>query len=136
MGCSKVYFPEREIHLFMQKVKRATLRQQDFSRTMLASKPGDVIYGDPPYLPLSASANFTAYHKDDFSLAQQEHLAQLARQCAARGIPVLLSNHDTPLARELYQGAKLFTLQVQRSISCKGSQRGKANELLALFVPA
>lgn len=130
----RVYFPEAEMRRFIQQVKRATLRRQDFADCFKNSRAGDVIYCDPPYIPLSATASFTAYQQDDFSLAQQRQLADLARASAARGIPVLISNHDTPLARELYHDAELYTLQVQRNISCKGNGRGKADELLALFI--
>jgi DNA adenine methylase len=128
-----VYFPEAEMRFFLGIAARASFQQQDFAHCMRHSKPGDVIYCDPPYLPLSATANFTAYHSNSFGLSQQTELAQLAKDCAARGIPVLISNHDTPLARELYADAQLQTLQVQRNISCKGDGRGKAGELLALF---
>jgi DNA adenine methylase len=131
----KVYFPEAEMRRFIQRVKKASLRQQDFTRCLAESREGDVIYCDPPYIPLSDTASFTAYQQDDFSLTQQRQLAELARDCAARGIPVLISNHDTPLARELYADAQLFELQVQRHISCKGNNRGKAPELLAFFDP-
>jgi len=130
---SSVYFPEAEMRFFISIAAQAIFQQQDFAHCMRHSKPGDVIYCDPPYLPLSATANFTAYHRDSFGLHQQAQLAQLAKDCAARGIPVLISNHDTPLARELYADAQLQTLQVQRNISCKGDGRGKASELLALF---
>ncbi len=130
-----ISFPEQAIEFFIHKAHHAEIKRQDFAQTMQDSTVGDVIYCDPPYLPLSATASFTAYDKEDFSLAQQEQLAELARECAARGVPVLLSNHDTPLARELYTGAELFELQVRRNISCKGDGRGKANELLALFTP-
>ena len=131
---AKVYFPELEMQFLLHKAKQATFRQQDFAKCMRAAKPGDVLYCDPPYLPLTATANFTAYHTDNFSLEQQTQLAELARECATRGIPVLISNHDTPLARQLYQGAQLHHLQVQRQISCKADGRGKAGELLALFI--
>lgn len=128
-------FPEEQMRRFMLKAKHAKVVQQDFSLTMQQAKAGDVIYCDPPYLPLSATANFTAYDKNDFSLTQQQQLADLAMACRQRGIPVLISNHDTPLARTLYADAQITTLQVDRFISCKVGGRGKIGELLALYMP-
>ena len=60
-------------------------------------------------------------------------LAQTAKELKERGISVLVSNHDTPLTRELYSGAKFTTFDVQRNISRDGRNRKKAKELLAFF---
>ena len=91
------------------------------------------IYFDPPYVPLSATANFTGYHASHFTMAQQAQLAELAKTLAKKGIPVIISNHDTPITRELYQGATLKKFKVQRFISCKPHKRVPAKELLAIF---
>jgi DNA adenine methylase len=127
------YLPEKEILLFQQKAQHAEFQHQDFTATMGKARKGDVIYCDPPYLPLSPSANFTSYSAGGFDMVQQQQLATLSSQCAARGVPVLISNHNTPDARAIYRGAKLHRFTVQRYISCKGTTRSKAGELLALF---
>lgn len=127
------YFPEEEMLAFARKAQRAQFRHQDFATTMKNCRRGDVIYCDPPYLPLSPSANFTSYSAGGFAMPQQQQLAELSIHCASRGIPVLISNHNTPIARDIYQGATLQRFFVQRYISCNGTQRNKAGELLALF---
>lgn len=127
------YFPEQEILAFHSKAQRAQFKHQDFAATMKGCKSGDVIYCDPPYLPLSASANFTCYSAGGFDMAQQQRLAELSSRCAARGVPVLISNHNTADARAIYNEAKLQRFFVQRYISCKGATRNKAGELLALY---
>ena len=100
---------------------------------MAAAQPGDVIYCDPPYVPLSETANFTSYSAGTFGVAKQQELARQAVACAARGIPVVISNHDTEFVRAEYAGARLVAFDVQRYISCDGNNRGKAAELLAIF---
>lgn len=132
------YFPDKEMLAFAQKAQHAEFAVQCFSDTMQASSPGDVIYCDPPYVPLSASANFTAYSAGGFSMEQQQQLAVLARDSAQRGVPVLVSNHSTDFTRRLYREAeaKLNYFSVQRNISCNGNKRAKAGELLALFQAA
>ncbi len=127
------YFPEKEMLTFHRKAQRARFKHQDFTATMKSCKTGDVVYCDPPYLPLSPSSNFTSYSAGGFNMAQQRQLAELSSRCAAKGVPVLISNHNTPEARTIYAEAVLQRFSVQRYISCNGKGRNKAGELLALF---
>jgi DNA adenine methylase len=91
------------------------------------------VYCDPPYVPLSTTANFTHYTQTGFTLADQQHLAIIAGQLRDQGIPVMISNHDTPLTRELYADARIIQFDVRRVISCDVKKRGVARELLAIF---
>ena len=85
-------------------------------------------------MPLSNSANFTSYSAGGFNLDKQQQLAQLAEQAASRGIPVLISNHNTHFTQQAYQMAtQRDTFQVRRYISCNGENRQNAGEVLALF---
>ena len=63
------YFPAVELAAFQQKAQSATFVVQDFVTTMNAAQPDDVVYCDPPYTPLSATANFTSYSADGFGVA-------------------------------------------------------------------
>lgn len=129
------YFPAAEMRYFHEKARRARFAVADFRDTMAAAQPGDVIYCDPPYVPLSATANFTAYSTGGFDAGEQEELARLAQQSAERSIPVVISNHNTPFTQRVYAAADLIEFSVQRYISCDGANRGKAAELLAVFAP-
>jgi DNA adenine methylase len=102
-------------------------------KTMQRARRGDVVYCDPPYTPLSETANFTDYSAGGFGVEDQKMLAELAEQLARRGIPVVISNHDTPFIRELYANARIEALQVQRYISQDILNRRKAAEVLAIF---
>ena len=108
------------------------LTVQDFRRTLAAAKQGDFVYVDPPYYPLSRTANFTSYTKEEFGETQQKELARLAAQAAKRGAQIMLSNSDTPLTRELYAGFNLKTVQARRAVNCDGSKRGRVSELIVL----
>ncbi len=127
------YFPEKEMKFFFQQAKNAKIIHADFINTLALAKRGDVIYCDPPYVGLSKTANFTHYTACGFSHAQQLILASTAKNLVAKGITVIISNHDTEFTRKIYHGATLLPLSVQRNISSKGSQRGKAAEILAIF---
>ena len=127
------YFPEAEMRHFHQKAQSATFQHASFATVMAACQPGDVVYCDPPYVPLSDTANFTSYSANGFGWAEQTELARQAAKLAHRGIPVIISNHDTELVRQAYEDAEIEAFEVRRFISCNGSKRNKAAELLALF---
>lgn len=130
----KPYFPEEELLWFADKAQKALFITQDYESTLLSAKPGSVIYCDPPYAPLSGTANFTAYHTNSFSALEQQKLAELAYHLSSdRKIPVLISNHDTLATREWYHQARLHIVKVRRTISRNALNRMKVNELLALY---
>jgi DNA adenine methylase len=129
----KPYFPERELHYFYEKSQSAIFLTADFQDSMRYAVPGDIIYCDPPYVPLSATANFTSYNSQGFNRQQQLLLASLAEQLAQQGVPVLVSNHQTDFTVEVYTAAQLAYIEVQRNISCNSKNRTKAKEILALF---
>lgn len=132
----KHYFPEIELRYFAEKAQRAEFICADFQQSIALANEDCVVYCDPPYAPLTQSSNFTAYAGNTFNLEHQRLLATLAHQSAQiRGVPVLISNHDTPFTREIYQGAKIRRIKVQRSISQTPQKREKVAELLALFMP-
>lgn len=130
----KPYFPEKEILAFAEKAQKAEFLCISYEQAFEMASGGDVIYCDPPYAPLSTTASFTTYVGAGFSLDDQALLARYSRHIALeKGIPVLISNHDIPLTRELYHGARFETIKVQRNISQKGSGRVKVDELMALY---
>lgn len=99
---------------------------------------GDVVYFDPPYIPASATSDFTGYTADGFNVNAQKALAIFARNLVERGVRVILSNSDTDLTREIYRnmvidGLPAFTrheVQARRAINCKGTKRGAVGELI------
>lgn len=126
-------FPKKEIEHFARVTRNFEFLHADFQDVLENTRSGDVVYCDPPYVPLSQTSNFTSYAPGAFGVEQQRSLAELARKCARRGIPVVISNHDTPVTQELYSGAELHSFDVHRSISSKASTRGAVPELLAIF---
>ncbi|WP_297196775.1 adenine-specific DNA-methyltransferase [uncultured Pluralibacter sp.] len=133
----KPYFPEAELNHFAERAQHAEFHCMSYEECMALADDGSVVYCDPPYAPLSATANFTAYHTNSFSPKQQAHLAELAEKLVSQQIPVLISNHDTPDTREWYKAAdKQVKVKVRRSISSNGGTRKKVDELLALYRPA
>ena len=128
------YFPEEELRFFAAKAQSAVFICADFQQTFQMANEDCVIYCDPPYAPLSQDSNFTNYSGNEFSIAHQCNLANLAKDTVKqRNVQVVISNHDTPFTREIYQGAKIRRLKVQRSISQAPHKRVKVRELIAVF---
>lgn len=114
----------------------AVLHTHDFAKATKTAVEGDVVYFDPPYVPLTPTSNFKNYTGDDFTLYDQQRLAICFKELASRGVAVIASNSDTPLVRELYEPFEKHVVQARRSINSKGSKRGPVNELIIVGRPA
>lgn len=92
----------------------------------------NLIYLDPPYIPLNTTSYFTSYSKDGFNDDDHVSLAEKMRELDEKGNYVLMSNSDTPRTAEIYKDFHFIKIQVGRSISAKGTSRGKVGEILAV----
>jgi DNA adenine methylase len=108
----------------------ADIRHRPFDHLAKAARPGDVVYFDPPYVPLSRTANFAAYADGAFGLADQARLADLFRALDERGCLLALSNSDTPDVRRLYEGFDVERIVAHRRISSKADERKPVGEVL------
>ena len=109
----------------------------DFGDLVERVEPGDLVYFDPPYVPVSATASFTHYTGQAFGPADQRRLAQLFDMLMERGVYVMLSNSYTPLSRELYAAHAVSTsiVYASRKINCDGRKRGQVEELIVCGYP-
>ncbi|MCE7870705.1 DNA adenine methylase [bacterium CPR1] len=106
------------------------LHQETFELVLERAVEGDLVYFDPPYQPLTRTANFTSYTADSFTESDQARLAEVYRELDRRGVQLLLSNSDTPLVRKLFRGFTLHEIQAPRFINSKASLRKAVGELL------
>ena len=88
------------------------------------------VYFDPPYDPVSATSNFTAYSKEGFSRDEQIRLRRCCDDLDKRGIRFMLSNALTPFIREQYAAYRLTIVQAKRAISANGEKRGCVDEVV------
>lgn len=111
--------------------RKARMRTGDFETIVERAKPGDAVYFDCPYWPVSESANFTGYTKDGFTSEDQARLRDCALRLKKRGAHVLLSNADVPPVRALYaKSFKIERVEAPRRINSKATKRGMVGELL------
>ena len=95
-----------------------------------ADLPHTAVYLDPPYEPVSSTANFTTYDGRPFTQSDQEALLAEAQKLATAGATVVISNSDTPFTRELYTDHEIFSVEMARAINSDASKRGPVGELL------
>jgi len=101
-----------------------------FDALLRRARPGDFLYFDPPYAPVTATANFTSYSQDGFSHEDQVRLRDVFATLDRRGCKLMLSNSDVPVIRDLYRHWNIDTVQVGRAINCKAKSRGKVSEVV------
>lgn len=111
---------------------RARIDREDFTAVAGRAKPGDFVYFDPPYVPLSPSASFTAYTKGGFGPDDHARLRDLTLELHERGVHVLVSNSSSPLVKELYDERRFVhvAIHARRMVSATTKSRAGVKELL------
>lgn len=113
-----------------QALQGVTLLAGDFYHCEQFAEPGDLVYFDPPYHPLSRTAYFTSYTAQVFAEKEQQRLAELFRTLDRRGCRLILNNSDMPWIRTLYEGYAIAEMKAARSINARADRRGQINELV------
>ncbi len=114
------------------------LDQRSFERVLDEARAGDFIYFDPPYAPLTRTANFTSYTAERFTQDDQRALRDIMVTLADRGCRVLMSNSTAREVAELYErdarvaaaGIRCYTVPARRAINSNSSRRGAVSEYI------
>lgn len=108
------------------------ISNEDFEDALAGAAPGDFIYLDPPYDPVSDTSSFTGYNLTSFGRKEQRRLKSVCDELDKRGCQLLLSNSATDFIKDLYAENKYSVIEVaaKRNINSVGTGRGKINELL------
>lgn len=118
----------------------------DYLKTLKKNaQPGDFIFLDPPYHPVSNYADFKRYTKEFFYEEDHVSLRDEVDRLVQNGCYVLLTNSNTDFVRDLYKRYSYFVVDTRRNISSKAATRtgedlvvvatkpqGKTKSLLAL----
>jgi len=113
-------------------LKNADIECTSFQSVLHWAEPGDFIYFDPPYAPLSKTASFTSYTEYPFGQEQQRELAAVFHTLNHRGCKLMLSNSWTESIINLYQNFHCIQLKASRAINSNSERRGKMSELLVI----
>src|SRR5262245_14619800 len=116
---------------------RISIEHGSFEQPLADAGPGDFVYCDPPYAPLSRTACFAHYTAGGFGLIDQERLQQAVVAAAERGAIVVVSNSCAPDIEKMYSSASaeraglhLRRVPARRAINSRASRRGPIDELI------
>ena len=103
-----------------------------FEAVLDDAKKGDLIYFDPPYQPISSTANFTSYTHRDFTEDDLERLATLANQLNSKGCHVLLSNSNSKVVKDIFSEKhwKISSINANRAINSNAQKRTGHKEII------
>jgi DNA adenine methylase len=122
---------------------RVSIERARFDTVADTARPGDFLYFDPPYAPVSRTARFTAYTTEGFDAAAQQRLRDILITLAARGCQVVMSNSTAPDITMLYEesadvkaaGLTCHRIPARRAINSDASRRGTVEEYVITNVP-
>lgn len=114
------------------------IRRAKFDAVIDEAEAGDFVYCDPPYAPVSATANFRGYTGRGFSDDDQQRLQRRLLALAGRGAHVLLSNSTAADVMRLYRdnaqataaGLLAHSVPARRSVNSRPDRRGTVDELV------
>lgn len=117
---------------------RVSIVHGTFERVRDTARPGEFLYFDPPYAPVSRTSQFTAYTAAGFSLADHQRLQALVVELARRGCAVLVSNSVAPQVEALFDsndevrraGLRAYRVPARRAINSAAAARGAVQEYL------
>jgi DNA adenine methylase len=114
-----------------------SLECEAFDQTLARAAAGDFVYCDPPYAPVSRTANFAHYTADGFTAADQQRLQAAVVDAARRGATVLVSNSSAPEIEASYRapaarraGLRVRRVPARRAINSLAGRRGPIDELV------
>jgi DNA adenine methylase len=111
-------------------LKGADLVRGDFVEVTASLGPGDFVYLDPPYSPITKTADFTSYTAGGFRSGDQVRLANELRSLRERGVLAMLSNADNAETRALYADFAVHVVGARRAINSNPKKRGVQRELI------
>jgi DNA adenine methylase len=112
------------------------IHNEDFAYIETEAEPGDLVYCDPPYQPVSETADFTEYQAEGFEKEDQKRLRDVALALDEAGVSVVISN--SPPAAELYREYEAFsvdTVSATRAINSDADNRDAVAEVIITNVP-
>ncbi len=121
---------ENNLKACSQLLSRTSIKKVSFLEIELDISKGDLVYFDPPYIPLNNTSNFTSYNPDGFGMNMQYELLEMCRRLHDRGIMFILSNSSAPTVLDLYQDFRIELVPAKRVINSKAQGRGKINEVI------
>lgn len=125
---------EELLRVVSKQLQKATIICGDYLDVLKQyALPGDFVFLDPPYVPVSEYADFKRYTKEQFYEDDHRNLAEEVKRLQKLGCYVILTNSDHPLVHELYQDFEIQIVDTKRAISSKGNSRKGKDVIVKAF---
>jgi DNA adenine methylase len=130
-----ILFPEA-LRAASAALRKATILLGDFTNCAAYVEGKTFIYYDPPYRPVSETAQFTSYAMDGFTDSDQIRLGDMFKKLHRQGVFQLLSNSDPtnyvddPFFDNLYADFTILRVDAKRMINANANKRGNLREIL------
>ena len=118
-------------------IKNVIFQYGDYTKSEKYIDNNTFVYFDPPYRPLSITAGFTSYTKEDFNDEDQKELAKYFRKLDKKNAKLMLSNSNPKninkndnFFEEIYKDFKINEIFAKRMINCNSKGRGEISELI------
>lgn len=119
----------RAVHEYFNSAD-VTILNTTYSEAVKALPENSFVYLDPPYDPISETANFTSYSASGFSREDQLTLRDCCRQLDMAGIKFMLSNSATEFIQDIYSEFNISIVPAKRTINSIASKRGSVDEVV------
>lgn len=124
-----------EIREASKVLQRTRILNEDFEYILEEAGEGDLVYFDPPYKPMSATASFTEYSQDGFDAEDQQRLLETCSDLDAAGVQVIMSNSGVMYDHYLDAGFEVEREGATRAINSDAENRGEVDEIIATNIP-
>ena len=109
---------------------QVTFSSVDYAQVLADVEKETFVYLDPPYDPVSGTANFTSYAKGGFDRQEQIRLRQCCDELNRHGIKFMLSNSATDFIIDQYAAYNITIVKAKRAINSDGTKRGQVDEVV------
>lgn len=124
-----------EIRTASDVLDGTNIHNEDWSYVKDEADSGDLVYFDPPYEPMSSTANFTDYSAEGFGKDDQESLCKAVVELSERGVNVIVSNSGVMYDMYADAGLMVDIEGATRAINSDGENRDEVNEIIATNIP-
>lgn len=129
------YYDPANLQMVAEALGNVEFRRGDFELCLRDVTAGDFVYLDPPYYKLGGYSDFNRYTRDQFRDNDHFRLAALCRELDLSGVRWAVSNSDTSLIRDLFEGYHLNPLENRREINLNSQSRNIMELLITNYTP-
>lgn len=131
-GTPSIFIEDNIVNCHKQLKNKTIIDYHSFENIEKKAKKWDFVFFDPPYDPITPTANFTSYTKEFFNRDTQIKLSELYKKLDKKWCKLMMTNSHTDFIKNLYKDyANNFKfIQVRRSINSKTHLRNCIEEVL------